>query len=75
MIFPFLGIVITPIVVKYIFNEKDKKGIPVILEAIVRNASDVSRLEMYSQIVPSVAEVGLERRAGLESPIAITKRR
>jgi chloride channel protein, CIC family len=72
LIFPFLGIVITAIVVKYIFSGQDKKGIPVILHEIAQNASRVSPVKMYSQIVQSAITVGLGGSAGLESPIAVT---
>lgn len=72
IIFPFLGIVITSLVVKIIFNGQDKKGIPVILYEIAQNASNVSPVKMYSQIVQSAITVGLGGSAGLESPIAVT---
>lgn len=72
LIFPFSGIVITTIVVKLFFNGLDKKGIPVILHEIAQNASNVSSVKMYSQIVQSAITVGLGGSAGLESPIAVT---
>lgn len=72
LVFPFLGIVITALIVRYIFNGQDKKGIPLILHEIARNASNVSRVKMYSQIVQSAVTVGLGGSAGLESPIAVT---
>lgn len=72
LIFPFSGIVITTIVVKLFFNGMDKKGIPVILHEIAQNASNVSPVKMYSQIVQSAITVGLGGSAGLESPIAVT---
>ena len=72
LIFPFLGIVITTIVVKYIFNGQNRKGIPVILYEIAQNASKVSPVKMYSQIVQSAITVGLGGSTGLESPIAVT---
>lgn len=72
LIFPFLGIVVTTIVVKYVFNGQDKKGIPVILYEIAQNESKVSPVKMYSQIVQSAITVGLGGSAGLESPIAVT---
>ncbi|MCF2446437.1 chloride channel protein [Dyadobacter sp. CY345] len=72
LIFPFLGIVITTIVVKLFFHGLDKKGIPVILHEIAQNSSNVSSVKMYSQIVQSAITVGLGGSAGLESPIAVT---
>lgn len=72
LIFPFLGIVITTVVVKLFFHGLDKKGIPVILHEIAQNSSNVSSVKMYSQIVQSAITVGLGGSAGLESPIAVT---
>ncbi len=72
LVFPFLGIVLTTIVVKYLFSGQDKKGIPVILYEIAQNASKVSPVKMYSQIAQSAITVGLGGSAGLESPIAVT---
>jgi CIC family chloride channel protein len=72
LLFPFLGIVITSILVVVIFNGQDKKGIPVILHEIAKNSSVVSSVKMYSQIVQSAVTVGLGGSAGLESPIAVT---
>ena len=71
-VFPFLGIVITSLVVKFFFSGKDKKGIPVILNEIAKNSSIVSPVKMYSQIIQSAITVGLGGSAGLESPIAVT---
>lgn len=72
LLFPFLGIVITSLVVRIFFKGLDKKGIPVILHEIAQNASNVSPVKMYSQIVQSAITVGLGGSAGLESPIAVT---
>lgn len=72
LIFPFLGIVITTLVVIFIFKGQDKKGIPVILYEIAQNSSIVSSVKMYSQVVQSAITVGLGGSAGLESPIAVT---
>jgi CIC family chloride channel protein len=72
LVFPFLGIVITSLLVIVIFNGQDKKGIPVILHEIAKNSSVVSSVKMYSQVVQSAVTVGLGGSAGLESPIAVT---
>ncbi|QRR00379.1 chloride channel protein [Dyadobacter sandarakinus] len=71
-LFPFLGIVITTLVVIFFFNGQDRKGIPAILYEIAQNSSVVSSVKMYSQIVQSAITVGLGGSAGLESPIAVT---
>lgn len=72
VLFPFLGIVLTTLIVIYIFKGQDRKGIPAILYEIARNSSFVSHVKMYSQIIQSAVTVGLGGSAGLESPIAVT---
>ncbi len=72
IIFPFLGIVATTIIVQTIFKGQDRKGIGAILYEIAQNSSVVSSVKMYSQIVQSAITVGLGGSAGLESPIAVT---
>ncbi|WP_208864658.1 chloride channel protein [Mucilaginibacter gossypiicola] len=72
LVFPLLGIVLTTLVVLYIYRGNDRKGIPAILYEIAQNSSMVSPVKMYSQIVQSAITVGLGGSAGLESPIAVT---
>ncbi|HVV55607.1 MAG TPA: chloride channel protein [Mucilaginibacter sp.] len=71
-LFPFLGIVLTTLIVIYFFKGQDRKGVPAILYEIARNSSFVSSVKMYSQIIQSAITVGLGGSAGLESPIAVT---
>jgi chloride channel protein, CIC family len=72
VLFPFLGIVLTTLIVIYFFQGQDRKGIGAILYEIARNSSFVSPVKMYSQIVQSAVTVGLGGSAGLESPMAVT---
>ncbi|GGM92144.1 transporter [Dyadobacter beijingensis] len=72
LLFPFLGIVLTTLVVLFVFRGQDRKGIAAILYEIAQNSSIVSSVKMYSQIVQSAITVGLGGSAGLESPIAVT---
>lgn len=72
LVFPFLGIVTTAVVVLTIFKGQDRKGIGAILYEIAKNSSIVSSVKMYSQVVQSAITVGLGGSAGLESPIAVT---
>lgn len=71
-LFPFLGIVLTTLIVIFFFRGQDRKGIPAILHEIAQNSSLVSSVKMYSQIIQSAVTVGLGGSAGLESPIAVT---
>ncbi|HVW12897.1 MAG TPA: chloride channel protein [Mucilaginibacter sp.] len=72
VLFPFLGIVLTTLIVIYFYKGQDRKGMGAILYEIARNSSFVSPVKMYSQIVQSAVTVGLGGSAGLESPIAVT---
>ncbi|MFC7346711.1 chloride channel protein [Chryseobacterium zhengzhouense] len=72
IIFPFLGIVLTTLVVLTIFKGQDRKGIGAILYEIAQNSSIVSSVKMYSQIIQSAITVSFGGSAGLESPIAVT---
>ena len=72
ILFPFLGIVLTTVIVIYFFRGQDRKGIGAILYEIARNSSFVSPVKMYSQIIQSAVTVGLGGSAGLESPMAVT---
>lgn len=72
VLFPFLGIVLTTLIVIYFFQGQDRKGIGAILYEIARNSSFVSPVKMYSQIIQSAVTVGLGGSAGLESPMAVT---
>ncbi|WP_041735966.1 chloride channel protein [Dyadobacter fermentans] len=72
ILFPFLGIVLTTVVVQFFFKGQDRKGIAAVLYEIAQNSSIVSSVKMYSQIVQSAITVGLGGSAGLESPIAVT---
>ncbi|WP_207423296.1 chloride channel protein [Desertivirga brevis] len=69
---PFVGLVITSLIVIFIFKGQDRKGIPAILYEIAKNSSFVSPVKMYSQIIQSAITVGFGGSAGLESPIAVT---
>ena len=69
VLFPFLGIVLTTLIVIYFFQGQDRKGIGAILYEIARNSSFVSPVKMYSQVVQSAVTVGLGGSAGLESPM------
>ena len=71
-LFPFLGIVLTTIMVIWFFKGQSRKGIPAILHEIAQNSSQIPPVKMYSQILQSAITVGLGGSAGLESPIAVT---
>ncbi len=72
VVFPFLGIIITVLVVMTFFRGKERKGTSAILYDIAQNSSIVESVKMYSQMVQSAITVGLGGSVGLESPIAVT---
>ncbi|WP_143309624.1 chloride channel protein [Chitinophaga vietnamensis] len=72
IVFPFLGIVLTTLIVVWFFKGQSRKGIPAILHEIALNSSLIPPVKMYSQILQSAVTVGLGGSAGLESPIAVT---
>lgn len=71
-LFPFLGIVLTTLLVMLVFKGQSRKGIGLILHEIAQNSSFIPPVKMYSQIMQSAITVGLGGSAGLESPIAVT---
>ncbi|MCL6523794.1 MAG: chloride channel protein [Thermoflavifilum sp.] len=72
MIFPLTGMIITVLVVHFLFKDKDGKGIAGILYEIAQKAAIVPAYKMYRQIVASALTIGFGGSAGLESPIAVT---
>ncbi len=72
VVFPFLGIVLTTMLVIWGFKGQSRKGIGLILYEIAQNSSLIPPVKMYSQIMQSAITVGLGGSAGLESPIAVT---
>ena len=72
IVFPFLGIVLTTMIVLTLFKGQDRKGIGAILYEIAQNSSIVASVKMYSQVIQSAVTVGLGGSAGLESPIGVT---
>lgn len=72
IVFPFLGIILTTMIVLTLFKGQDRKGIGAILYEIAQNSSIVASVKMYSQVIQSAVTVGLGGSAGLESPIAVT---
>ena len=71
-IFPLVGIVLTTLIVKYLFKGDEDKELSYILKDISQNASKVKSTKMYSQIIESAVTVGFGGSVGLETPIAVT---
>jgi len=71
-IFPLLGIVITALIVKFLFHSDEEKNISYVLKAISKNESKIKFSKMYSLALQSAVTVGFGGSAGLETPIAVT---
>ena len=71
-IFPLVGIVLTSLIVKYLFKGDEDKELSFILKDISKNGSKVKSSKMYSQIIQSAVTVGFGGSVGLETPIAVT---
>lgn len=71
-IFPLLGIVLTSLIVKYLFKGDEDKELSFVLKDISQNGSKVKSSKMYSQIIQSAVTVGFGGSVGLETPIAVT---
>lgn len=71
-IFPMLGIILTSLIVKYLFKGDEDKELSFILKDISQNGSKVKSNKMYSQIIQSAVTVGFGGSVGLETPIAVT---
>src|SRR5690554_261295 len=71
-IFPLVGIVLTSLIVKYLFKGDEDKELSYVLKDISQNGSKVKSNKMYSQIIQSAVTVGFGGSVGLETPIAVT---
>lgn len=71
-LFPMLGIVLTVLVVKYIFKGKEDKVFSDLLIDISKRRSKIRKSKMYSQIIQSAITVGFGGSVGVETPNAIT---
>ncbi len=71
-IFPFMGIMLTALIVKYLFHSDEDKELSFVLRDISQNESKIKSNKMYSQIIQSAVTVGFGGSAGLETPIAVT---
>lgn len=68
---PLVGIVLTALIVKYLFKGDEDKELSFVLKDISQG-SKVKANKMYSQIVQSAVTVGFGGSVGLETPIAVT---
>ncbi len=72
IVYPFIGILLTVLISKYLLKEHLGHGITHILLAISKRSSIISRAKMYSRMLTSAITVGFGGSVGLEAPIVVT---
>lgn len=72
LVYPLVGILLTVLVSKYVFQDKLGHGVTQILYAISKNSSIIRKTRMYSRMVASALTVGFGGSVGLEAPIVVT---
>jgi len=72
IVYPFIGILLTVFISKYILKENLGHGITNILYIISKRSSIISRTKMFSRMLTSAITVGFGGSVGLEAPIVVT---
>lgn len=72
LIFPFIGILLTVLFIKYFLKSPFGKGASHILFHISKKLSFIDKETTYSHIITSALTVGFGGSAGLEAPILVT---
>ncbi|MCX6175532.1 MAG: chloride channel protein [Ignavibacteriales bacterium] len=68
---PLIGILLSILIVKVMFDGKIVKGLSNIIYSIIRKKSDIPRRKILSHLLTSGITVGMGGSAGLEAPIVI----
>ena len=66
---PLLGIILSIIVVKLVFDGKMTTGLSDVIYTILRKSSDIPRRDLFSHLLTSGITIGFGGSAGLEAPI------
>ncbi|MBU8892490.1 MAG: chloride channel protein [Bacteroidales bacterium] len=72
LIFPFIGIILTVLYVKFFVKDKIGHGVSRILYAISKNNGRIKAHNNYSSIVASTLTIGFGGSVGAEAPIVLT---
>lgn len=72
VIYPMIGILLTILIVRYLFREQLGEGVPKVLYAISRNKAILKPINMISAMVGSALTVGFGGSVGLEGPTIAT---
>tara|TARA_R110001592_G_scaffold325782_4_gene606223 strand:- start:121070 stop:122851 length:1782 start_codon:yes stop_codon:yes gene_type:complete len=71
-LFPFLGLLITVLIIKHVIKKDIGHGIPNALYAISRKKSEISAGQMWYSVITSAITVGFGGSTGLEGPTVAT---
>ncbi len=71
-IYPFIGLLITVLLIKFVIKREVGHGVPATLYAISKNNSILKSHNLYSSIITSSITVGFGGSVGLEGPTVAT---
>jgi CIC family chloride channel protein len=72
LLYPFIGILLTVLFVKYVIRESIGHGVSKILYAISKKGSKIKSHNNYSSMVASSLTIGFGGSVGAEAPIVLT---
>jgi len=71
-IFPFLGLYLTYLVIKYVLKKEVGQGIAVTLLSISREKGILDKFQTYASLITAPITVGFGGSVGLEAPTVVT---
>ena len=72
LLFPSIGLLLSTMLIRYLFKGQIERGIAMVLKAIARNAAFIPKQHTWLHLLTSSVTVGLGGSAGLEAPIVAT---
>jgi CIC family chloride channel protein len=72
LIFPFIGIILSSLYVRYVVRDNISHGVTRVLYAISQNKSRLKVHNMYSSMIASSVTIGFGGSVGAEGPIVFT---
>lgn len=72
ILFPFIGILLTVLFVRYLIKKPLGHGIPMVLYSMSKTQGKIEKHNMFSRIIASSLTVGFGGSVGLEGPIVAT---
>ena len=70
-LFPLFGIIISLLIIKFLFKGKMTRGLANIIYLIIRRKADIPGRKIFSHMLTSGATVGMGGSVGLEAPIVV----